>query len=77
MGKETVVLSELECGCGETLRYDKDDPRSRRIYLQYEEHMKRSDHKPTGGQWTDAHEKIQESRERAKVATKDAASTAR
>ena len=53
---------EMKCLCGEILRSEEEGG----LAKQYQEHMKREDHKASPAQWATAHERIEANKEKAK-----------
>jgi hypothetical protein len=63
------VIDEMVCVCGETLRGKLDENGSTvkgSLAEEYEQHLRREDHRISPAQWATAYEKIAEGRERMK-----------
>lgn len=63
---------EMVCVCGEVLvteeQSDRGQPETGHLARQYQEHMLRSDHQPSPGQWYEANKRIEAAKEAAKSA---------
>jgi hypothetical protein len=58
-----MELDEMECLCGEILRGEKGKGQ---LFDQYQNHMLREDHKPKSEAWSEAADRIDKAKERAK-----------
>jgi hypothetical protein len=69
-----VRHDEMECVCGEVLRTEEQSEQGQaetgKLWEQYQEHMARPDHRPSGIQWLEAGRRIAEAREKAKRITR-------
>lgn len=57
------VMDSMTCLCGEVLSGVRGEGG---LAKQYQEHMKREDHKASPAQWATAHERIEANKEKAK-----------